>query len=866
MWMRFGWMFRLGCVAVAAVVCAVAPVVSLRAQAPHPLTDADRQRIDSIIQRMSLDEKLDYIGGTGFAIRAEPSVGLPAFEMSDGPVGVRSNAGLPSTTYAGGIGLAASWDRDLAAKVGAGIGRDARARGIHYMLGPGTNIYRSPRNGRNFEYFGEDPYLASEMVVGYVTGMQGQGVSATVKHYIANNSEFLRHDSDSIVDERTLREIYLPAFEAAVTRGHVGAIMDSYNLINGTHATQNPRLNIEIARKEWKFPGTLMSDWSATYDGVAAANGGLDLEMPTGRFMNRANLMPAIQSGKVSQATIDEKVRHILTTAMMFGWLDRDQRDLSISLADREDNATALRSARESAVLLKNEQGMLPLDRGRVKTVLVVGPDAYPGVPVGGGSAGVVPFHNVSLLEGVTTVAPTVKVLYDPGLPTLSELAQRTNFMTAAEGGKPGLVHEIFDNKELTGTAQSYDAQHINNAGMGMRAMPENLRDMLKLDANGGGGRRTNAQRYTGYYRAETAGPYLLALGGSGERNGDRVYVDDKMIIDDWELVRATEPHVTMHLDAGMHKVVVESWGGGPFGGRLRFAIAPEDKLVDARAIAMASKADAVIVAAGFSSSADANSEGEGGDRTFDLPYGQDALIRSMAAANPRTIVTVTSGGNVDSTQWIDRVPALIEGWYGGQEGGRAMAEILFGEVNPSGHLPATFERRAEDNPSFKNYYPEPGTQRVVYKEGIFVGYRGYEQNGVAPLFPFGFGLSYTTFSFSHLKLTHGSGEAVVNAEFDVTNTGKRAGATVAQVYVTDTHAPVPTPKHELKGFERVELNPGQTRHVTVPLDGRAFAYYDVAKSAWTVAPGSFTISVGDSVADLPLKADTKVDAVAIQP
>ena len=260
---------------------------------------------------MTPEQKIDYIGGTGFAARAMPALHLPALEMSDGPYGTRSNSGFPSTTYAAGIGLAASWDRELAAKVGAGIGRDARARGVHYMLGPGTNIYRSPRNGRNFEYFGEDPYLASAMVVGYITGMQAQGVSATVKHYLANNSEYLRHDSDSIVDERALREIYLPAFEAAVKQGHVGAIMDSYNFINGKHATENGYFNVEIARKEWGFQGTLMSDWDATYNAVGAANGGLDIEMPTGKFMNRTNLMPALSSGQVAQTTIDDKVRHI---------------------------------------------------------------------------------------------------------------------------------------------------------------------------------------------------------------------------------------------------------------------------------------------------------------------------------------------------------------------------------------------------------------------------------------------------------------------------------------------------------------------------------------------------------------------------
>jgi beta-glucosidase len=345
------------------------------AQAPHTLDAAEEQKVDSLVKQMTLQQKLDYIGGTGFGVRGIPSLGIPPLEMSDGPYGTRSNSGFPSTTYAAGINMAASWDPALAARIGAGIGRDARARGVHFMLGPGINIYRSPHNGRNFEYFGEDPFLAGKIAVGYITGMQEQGVSATVKHYLGNNSEFLRHDSDSEIDERTLREIYLPGFEAAVKEGHVSAVMDSYNLINGLHATQNGYFNIEIMRKEWGFKGVMMSDWDATYDAIGAANGGLDIEEPTGKFMNNANLGPAIQAGKVSEATIDEKVRRILETAASYGWLSRDQRDTSISFVDAKNNTVALDAAREGAVLLKNSGNLLPLDKSAVKTILIVGPN-----------------------------------------------------------------------------------------------------------------------------------------------------------------------------------------------------------------------------------------------------------------------------------------------------------------------------------------------------------------------------------------------------------------------------------------------------------------------------------------------------------
>ncbi len=853
-------------------LCSLCLSVAASAQAPHPLSADEKAKVDAIVSKMTLEEKIAYIGGTGFAVRAMPNLQLPALEMSDGPYGVRSNAGLPSTTYVAGIGLAASWDRALAAQVGMGIGRDARARGVHYMLGPGTNIYRSPRNGRNFEYFGEDPYLAGEMVTGYVTGMQTQGVSATEKHYVANNSEYLRHDSDTIVDERALREIYLPAFEAGVKKGHVGAVMDSYNLINGQHATQNGYFNIEVLRKDWDFPGTLMSDWDATYDGVAAANGGLDIEMPSGKFMNKANLLPAVQSGKVSEATINEKVRHILTTAEMFGWLDREQRDTSISLFDEGDNRIALRAAREAITLLKNDGNLLPLDKSAVKTILVVGPNAYPGTPVGGGSAGVVPFRNNSLLDSLSGVANSsgasnseghVNVLFDPGLPTLGELANRTEFMTAATGGKPGLIEEVFDNKDLSGpSTRQFNPRHLNVAGIGWDEISGNLDELMDQIFNHPP--KDVSHRWTGYFNAATAGDYLVAVAGTGEGNGNRVTIDDKVVVDDWRYVRAFEPHITMPLSAGMHKVVVEGWQRGVIGGKLRVAIVPEATVVNERAKQLAAKADVVIVAGGFYNNRDVNTESEGGDRTFDLPFGQDELITAMAAANPKTVVTVTSGGNVDSSTWIDKVPVWVEGFYGGQAGGRAMAEVLFGDYNPGGHLPATFERRAEDNPTFNSYYPAESEDtkpnpKVVYKEGIFVGYRGYEKNGTKPLFPFGYGLSYTTFKFSNLKVEKGTGPALATAEFDITNSGTRAGAEVGQVYVSDTHASVPRPMHELKGFERVELGPGETKHVSVPLDARSFAFFDVREHRWTIDPGKFTISVGDSVASLPLTGAVEI-------
>ncbi len=851
------------CIALLAVTTSFALSVTVLtssavAQAPHTPTPAEVQRVDDLIKKMTLAEKIDYIGGTGFGLRPVPALGIPALDMSDGPYGTRSNAGFPSTTYGAGVGLAASWDRELASRVGAGIGRDARARGVHFMLGPGINIYRSPRNGRNFEYFGEDPFLTGQIAAHYILGMQKQGVSATVKHFLANNSEFLRHDSDSIVDERALREIYLPGFEAAVKQGHVSSVMDSYNLINGVHATQNSYFNTDILRKEWGFKGVLMSDWDATYDAVGAANGGLDVEEPSGKFMNQANLLPAIKDGKVSEATIDEKVRRVLLLAASYGWLDRNQKDTSISFFDARNMAAALDSAHEGTVLLKNQGSLLPLDKAKVKTILVVGPAAYPGTPEGGGSAGVVPFHQVSALEGISHEAgAAVNVLYDRGLPTLAQLASATSFTTA--DGKPGLTLDTFDNGDLSGTPKSTSvSRHATLKGFNLAEAITDLDALMEMFFNAPP--TVTSHRFTGFYEAAAAGKYVTTLQFGGEGNGSRLYIDDKLVFDNWKLARAFEPTVTLDLTAGKHKVVVEEYQKGPLGGRLALAITPESAIVSPGVVALAKKADAVVISAGYNQDA----ESEAGDRTFSLPYGQDELIREIAAANPKTIVSVVSGGNVDSQTWIDKVPALLESWYGGQAAGNALADILFGKYNPSGHLPATFERRAEDNPTNASYYPEGDSVKVKYNEGIYVGYRGYEKNHTKPLFPFGYGLSYTTFQFANLKVAQSSAEPGIHAtaDFDITNSGKRAGAAVAQLYISEPGAKIDRPAHELKGFDRVVLAPGETRHVSIPLDSRSFSYYDVAGKKWAISSDKFTISVGDSVESLPLTADLTLTSV----
>jgi beta-glucosidase len=827
------------------------------AQAPVPPSAEIDRRVDALLKKMTLEQKIEYIGGTGFAVRAMPSLGIPALEMSDGPLGVRSNQKFPSTVYAAGIGLAATWDPQLAERVGAGIGSDARARGIHFMLGPGVNIYRAPMNGRNFEYFGEDPFLAAGIDTGYITGMQKQGVSSTVKHFLGNNSEFLRHDSDSIIDERTAREIYLPAFEFAVKNAHVGAIMDSYNFVNGQHSTQNSYFNIDVARKQWRFQGIMMSDWVATYDAVGAANGGLDLEMPTGKYMNKENLLPAIRDGRVKESTIDEKVRHILTTAARFGWLDREQTDLSVSKYNEENQRVALDGAREGVVLLKNDRSLLPLDKQKIKSILVVGPDAWPAQPVAGGSGKAVPFSAVSILEGIDNhLGGSATVYYERGLPKMIDLANSTEFSTSAQDGKPGLRLETFSNADLSGSPSSTQiVRHISFAGLAW----DEIADFDEVIASFTSAKPLS-RRWSGLYIAPATSSYIIAAEYSGEGNGYRLFVDDNLVFDTWKYAIALQDHKTLNLSAGPHKIVAEAFQNSPIGGRMFVGIIDQHKIVSTAAKALAAKIDVVIIASGF----DSNSESEGADRTFSLPFGQEELIREIAAVNKNTIVTVTSGGNVDPGDWLDRVPAYLELWYPGERGGRALAEILFGDVNPSGHLPVTFERRWADNPVHDSYYPEEGTNRVVYKEGVFVGYRGYEHNHVKPLYPFGFGLSYTTFQYSHIEVKPAAGSSTgagYEVTFDVTNTGQRAGADVAQVYVAEADPKVPRPPKELKGFSRVQLAAGETKHVSVSLNARAFTFYDVTAKHWHADAGKYTVEVGDSSEDVPLQADITLSA-----
>jgi beta-glucosidase len=822
------------------------------------------QRVDSILKQMTLAEKLSYIGGTGFFdVKPIPVPGLqvpinPQIFQTDGPLGVRRNS--PGIRFTSGLTLAASWNRSLAHDVGIAMGRDTRARGYFAILGPGMDFYRVPLGGRNFEYMnGEDPFLGGQLVPEVIQGIQSEGVWSCAKHYVCNDEEENRTNVQILVDERTLREIYLPVFEAAVKDGHVATVMSAYNGVNGYFCSEDSFLLQEVLKGEWGFRGLLMSDYNAIHDGLSAALNGCDLDLPSGSFMNSKNLSPFIPA-PLTIATIDDKVRRILREVVSFGFLDRQQLDPSIQLDDPFSETTALNEAREGIVLLKNEGHLLPLSE-QVHSIAVVGPFAQGSPPTGFGSSYVTPISFVSVLDGIenevspgTTVDLISTNTLDPG-------NAAWEFVNSNGELQQGLQAEYFTSNDLSGTPAVTRVDNHLDFDWDINPIP--------VSQNQGG----FSARWTGQVRPVISGDHVFKVRGDG---GLRVIVNGLTVFDNFN--SPTLPPVgygptpaysgKIALQAGQvysveidYRRVSFATGGGGF-----FDSFEQGGLTGVQASWASLEAppnfvkyDAVVICAGISN----EYEGEGEDRSFTLPEFQDELIKNLSTVNHRTIVEFFGGGNFDSHLWINQVSALIETFYPGQNGGQALAEILFGDVNPSGKLPVTFEKKIADNPAYASFPPAINTHpdAIPYTEGIFVGYRGYEHNHVEPLFPFGFGLSYTTFSYSDLDVEPAvfNGTQPVKVSFTVMNSGKRAGAEVAELYVGQENPKISRPIKELKGFEKVYLQPGQSKTVTLELNQRSFAYFNTATEKWDALPGSYNVLVGGSSEDTPLKGQVSL-------
>ena len=620
-------------------------VGALLPAAAQQITEQDKERAAALVERMTLDEKLDYIGGfNSFYIRAIPRLGIPQIRMADGPQGVRNDT--RSTMFPCGIAAAAAWDRALVRDYGRALGQDCRARGVHILLGPGVNIYRSPLCGRNFEYYGEDPYLAAETAAAYLEGMQAEGVVACVKHFVGNNQEWNRHHVSSDIDERTLHEIYLPAFRKAVTGAKVGAVMSSYNPLNCVHMTENRPLTVGLLREKWGFDGIFMSDWNATYSAVGAANGGLDLEMPRARFMNAENLRPALKNGLVTEATVDEKCRHILQTLIAFGFLDREQ-------TGREDQGTQsfFRSGgagggarRHRAVEERRRDAAVRRGARRGGHGAQRRPRAH------GRRCGIRPsLLTVSVGEGMRAVGKRLRTtVLDPA--PVGDLAASGLFFTP--DGRPGLRGEFFAGKELAGmpvTTQVDAAIDFDWEGSPADGVP----------ADG------FSARWSGSFKPAATGRVTFVVRGD---DGYRLYVDGREVLADWRNHAATTRSATLDVVAGKSYAVRLEYYDNASTASVSLRYLFENVTDRERRIA---SADAVIYCAGF----DSDTERENHDRTFALPEGQAAEIAAVAKLNANLVVVVNSGGGVDFAQFADRARAILMARYPGQEGGRAVAE-----------------------------------------------------------------------------------------------------------------------------------------------------------------------------------------------
>jgi beta-glucosidase len=712
-----------------------APDAGANAQPPYKdSTLPVEKRVEDLLGRMTPSERARMLAGSGW-MESTPieRLGIPAIKMADGPMGVRNWVGssavtnapttVPAltTSFPASIAMASSFDVELVQAQGRVIAEQVKALGRDMILGPTVNIHRTPLWGRNFEGYGEDPYLAARMGVAYIRGVQGEGVIATVKHFAANNQEFERHRIDETIDRRTLEEIYMPAFRAAVKEAGVWAVMNAYNKVNGQYCAENASLLKETLKKGWGFQGFVISDWGSTYSTAPTLSAGMDLEMPGGepmrRWLARPNtqkdgnscgwlteekVLAAVASGEVPQANVDDSARRILRVMFKASLFDRPHTGGG-EVDTPAQRIVARQAATEGMVLLKNEGSVLPLEPGKIRSLAVIGPSAAVARTGGGGSSLVRPKYSVSPLDGIKEVAA----------------------------------------------------------------------DKVQVS-------------------------FALGVAMQGE-----------------------EPP-------------------------------PDTRVALDEAVALAKRSDAAVVLVGYSPKL----ESEGFDRpSMDLPAGQDELIQAVAAANKNTVVVVAAGSPVMMGRWIQAVPAVLYTWYGGQEIGHAVADLLFGVAVPSGKLPVTYPARLEDTTAYGHY---PGENlRVEYGEGLYVGYRGFDKRGVDPLFPFGFGLSYTTFEYSGLKLSRPAvkKDEPLEIQLQVRNTGKRAGAEVVQLYIRDLESSVERPLKELKGFRRLALQPGQTESVAFRLDTPDLSFFDPGRKEWIAEPGAFEVLVGASSRDIRQRA-----------
>ena len=812
-----------------------------------------RADIEATLEAMTLEEQVALLAGAdSWTTMPIPRLGIPAIKVTDGPNGARGGGslvgGVPGACFPVGISLASTWNLALIEQIGQALGQEAQTKGARVLLAPTVNLHRSTLNGRNFECYSEDPYLTAQIAVAYIRGVQREGVAATVKHFVGNESEFERMTISSEIDERTLREVYLLPFESAVKEAGVWAIMAAYNKVNGEYATEKIDLLYRLLKLEWKFDGVVMSDWFATHSTVAAINHGLDLEMPGPTQHRGAKLAEAVYSGAASPEAVKDSARRMLRLLARVGAFTNPALSAEQAVDLPEHRALIRRAGAEGIVLLKND-GTLPLDAPRLQKIAVIGPNAKTAQIMGGGSAQINPHYRVSPYEGILAqVGKGVEVDYTLGCTNHRLLPLPLPGQMVAANGQEGFAVEYFNSPDLSGEAV-FQSQ-VSSA------------EVMWFGPAGPGVDPAFSARFSARFTPDASGDYFFDLVSAGL---SRLFIDGQLVVNNWEAWQAggdyfgegsAEAIGTMPLVAGQaHDVTIE-YATRPHRAFALKAVRlglihPEGEAAIQRAVDLAQVSDVAIVCVGLNAEWDS----EGQDRTgLELPGRQNELVERVAAVNPCTIIVLQTGAPV-TMPWLDCVAGVIEAWYPGQECGNVIADVLFGQVNPSGKLPQTFPRRLQDHPAFAHY---PGVNgKVQYGEGVFVGYRRYDQRDLEPLFAFGHGLSYTTFKYGDLQL---SSEAIspnerLTVSLDVTNIGQRAGQEVVQLYVRDSEARVPRPIKELKGFAKIALAPGEMKRVVFSLDRKTLAYWDVEHHTWVAETGNFEALVGSSSKDIRAQA-----------
>lgn len=812
-------------------------------------------RVERLLAELTLEEKAALMAGADlWHSVAVPRLGVGTLRVTDGPNGARGTAfrgGPSSACFPCGSALGATWNAALVERVGGALAEEALAKGARVLLAPTVNIQRTPIGGRNFECYAEDPELSARLAVAFVRGLQAHGVGACVKHFVANDVEWERHRASAEMDERTLREVYLAPFEAAVREAGAWTVMAAYNRLAGTHCTEHPRLLTDILRDEWSFDGVVISDWLATQSTAPSVMAGMDLEMPGPPRHYGARIVDAVKRGELDEAAVDTCARRLLALLAKTGALDEARGiDVAEQAIDRpEHRALAREAAADAIVLLRNEAGALPLD-AHLRRLAVIGPNADRAVIQGGGSAGVAPHYAVSPLAGIRARAGSgVEIVFARGPSAYRGVpALDGTHLAGAPGGLP-IEIELFAAAEPAG--EPVRRERMREAEVFWLQTPP------RLDAKRPWSARLRAQLVP-----PESGAHRFSLTSAGK---SRLRIDGRAVLDNWD---EREPGTSFFglgsadvkaeavLEAGvaveLEVEFAQDRPGTPAGLRLGW-LPPEPDDAMERAVAAARSADAAVVVVGL----DPDWETEGRDRdSFHLPKRQDELVARIAAANPRTVVVINAGSPV-AMDWSERAAAILQLWYPGQESGNALADVLFGDADPGGRLPLTIPVRMEDTPAFLDV---PGEDlRIEYSEGLFVGHRWYDARDLAPRFAFGHGLSYARFEYGALRIAServAAGETVA-CEIEIANTGERPGREVVQLYVQRCTPGVRRPLRTLAAFEKIALAPGERRVVRFTLAPRAFSHWDTQQKAWRVEPGEWELAAGRSSRDL--RAATRV-------